>query len=144
MGSLPAMALKLTKDSIDLGIVTAHPAEMVGFYRDVLGFADLGESQLPGGSRSGGTMYRLVCGTSAIKIVAPNVAPEVSAPPGGIRGATGYRYWTISVSNLEEAVAECASAGAPVITPPTEIRPGVTIAIVEDPDGNWVELLTMG
>jgi predicted enzyme related to lactoylglutathione lyase len=24
---------------------------------------------------------------------------------------------------------------------PTEIRPGVRIAMIEDPDGNWVELL---
>jgi hypothetical protein len=24
---------------------------------------------------------------------------------------------------------------------PREIRPGVSIAMVEDPDGNWVELL---
>jgi hypothetical protein len=28
------------------------------------------------------------------------------------------------------------------VSPVREIRPGVTIAIVEDPDGNWVEFLT--
>jgi hypothetical protein len=28
--------------------------------------------------------------------------------------------------------------------PVTELRPGVTIAMVEDPDGNWVELLAAG
>jgi hypothetical protein len=28
--------------------------------------------------------------------------------------------------------------------PVTEIRPGVTIAIVDDPDGNLVEFLQMG
>jgi hypothetical protein len=28
-----------------------------------------------------------------------------------------------------------------VVVPITELRLGITIAIVEDPDGNWVEFL---
>ena len=87
------MPVKLSKDSIDLGIVTTDAAAAVGFYRDVLGFEDLGEMPMPGG-----TMHRLMCGTSAIKIVTPRKPPAGTAPPGGIQGATGYRYWTISVS----------------------------------------------
>ena len=130
------MAANLTKDSIDLGIVTTEPAAMVGFYRDVLGFEDQGEMPMPGG-----TMHRLACGTSVIKIVATRNAPPATAPPGGIQGATGYRYWTISVSNLAEVVAGCEEAGRTVVVPVTELRPGITIAIVEDPDGNWVEFL---
>ena len=130
------MAANLTKDSIDLGIVTTDPSAMVGFYRDVLGFEDQGEMPMPGGQ-----MHRLACGTSIVKIVALRSAPPATAPPGGIQGATGYRYWTISVSNLAEVVAACESAGRPVVVPVTELRPGITIAIVEDPDGNWVELL---
>ena len=130
------MPADLTKDSIDLGIVTAHPEALVGFYRDVLGFEDHGEMPMPGG-----TMRRLACGTSVIKIVAPRNAPPAAAPPGGIQGGTGYRYWTISVSNLADLVAACEAAGHKVAVPVTELRPGITIAIVEDPDGNWVEFL---
>ena len=33
------------------------------------------------------------------------------------------------------------AAGYKVAVPVTELRPGITIAIVEDPDGNWVEFL---
>jgi glyoxylase I family protein len=130
------MPVKLSKDSIDLGIVTTDAAAAVGFYRDVLGFEDLGEMPMPGG-----TMHRLMCGTSAIKIVTPRKTPPGTAPPGGIQGATGYRYWTISVGNLEELVADCEAAGHTMVVPVTELRPGVRIAIVEDPDGNWVEFL---
>jgi catechol 2,3-dioxygenase-like lactoylglutathione lyase family enzyme len=137
------MALKLTKDSIDLGIITTNPAPMVAFYRDVLGFEDQGTSELPGGERSGGTMYRLMCGTSLIKVVAPNNPPKAVAAPGGLRGSTGYRYWTITIDNLEEVVAAAEAAGTPIVVKPTEIRPGVSIAMLEDPDGNWVELLTI-
>jgi len=130
------MGVNLTKDSIDLGIVTNDQERSVAFYRDVLGFEDLGVSPMPGG-----TMHRLGCGTSTIKIVSMKRPPEPSAPPGGIGGATGYRYWTISVSNLADIVAACEAANVKVAVPITELRPGITIAIVEDPDGNWVEFL---
>ena len=130
------MSVNLTKDSIDLGIVTNDPTASIAFYRDVLGFEDLGEFPMPGGS-----MQRLQCGSSTIKIVSLKRAPEAGAPPGGIGGGTGYRYWTMSVSNLPEIVAACEAAGAKIAIPITELRPGVTIAMVEDPDGNWVEFL---
>jgi catechol 2,3-dioxygenase-like lactoylglutathione lyase family enzyme len=130
------MGVNLTKDSIDLGIVVKDAAASLAFYRDVLGFEDLGESPMPGG-----TMHRLVCGTSQIKLVSPRREPAAMAPPGGIGGATGYRYWTISVSNLADVVAACEAANVPIAVPITELRPGITIAIVEDPDGNWVEFL---
>jgi predicted enzyme related to lactoylglutathione lyase len=64
--------------------------------------------------------------------------------PGGIQGGAGYRYWTITVSNLTEMVKACADAGAPVVWSEREIRPGVRIAMVSDPDGNWVEFLQIG
>jgi glyoxylase I family protein len=130
------MGVQLTKDSIDLGIVTTKPEEALAFYRDVLGFEDQGEMPMPGG-----TMHRLLCGSSTIKLVNPRKTPPATAPPGGIQGSTGYRYWTISVSNLGDVVSACEAAGRSVVVPITELRPGITIAIVEDPDGNWVELL---
>lgn len=131
------MTIKLLKDAIDLGIVTVNPAACVAFYRDVLGLRDRGQTPMPGG-----TMHRLDCGNSRIKIIAMDKDPRGSSPPGGLRGGTGYRYWTISVSNLTEVLDACEAAGHRVVVPPREIRPGVTIAMVEDPDGNWVELLS--
>lgn len=130
------MTIKLTKDSIDLGIVTTNPEAMTAFYRDVLGFEDGGQMPLPGGS-----MTRLMCGTSVIKLVTNAKPPAENAPPGGIGGATGYRYWTISVADLPGIVDACERAGRKIVVPIREARPGVTIAIVEDPDGNWVEFL---
>ena len=130
------MAVELTKDSIDLGIVVRDAEAALAFYRDVLGFEDLGERPMPGG-----VMHRLGCGTSVIKLVSLKRPPAAAAPPGGIGGGSGYRYWTISVSNMEDVVAACEAAGRPIAVPITELAPGVTIAIVEDPDGNWVELL---
>jgi glyoxylase I family protein len=92
----------------------------------------------------GGTMHRLMCGTSLIKVVDPGWQLEASAPPGGIQGAYGYRYWTISVPDVAAITQKCEQGGYKVAVPVREIRPGVTISIVEDPDGNWVEFLQNG
>ncbi|HKI74561.1 MAG TPA: VOC family protein [Pseudomonadales bacterium] len=131
------MALQIVKDSIDLGIVTKQVEPMVKFYRDTLGFVPDGEMDLPGGSK----MTRLKCGTTVVKLVVQGREPRAEAPPGGLAGATGYRYWTVTISNLDEAAKTCADGGYNLPVPPTEIRPGIRIAMVEDPDGNWVELL---
>ena len=131
------MSASITKTSIDLGIVTLKPEEALKFYRDTVGLPLAGEMPMPGG----GTMYRLMAGESVIKVVHPGSAPPAVAAPGGIQGATGYRYWTITVSNLQALTDRCAAAGYKVAITPREIRPGVSISMVEDPDGNWVEFL---
>jgi catechol 2,3-dioxygenase-like lactoylglutathione lyase family enzyme len=131
------MGIKLTKDSIDLGIVVSDSEKALAFYRDTLGFEHVADTPMPGG----GTMHRLMCGTSLIKVVSPEKELGVKAPPGGIQGAYGYRYWTISISNLDELSKACGDGGYNVVVAPREIRPGIRIAIVEDPDGNWVEFL---
>ena len=64
-----------------------------------------------------------------------------SPRPAGSQGAYGYRYWTISVPNLDEVTDRAQAAGCKVAIKPREIRPGVRISMIEDPDGNWVELL---
>ena len=46
-----------------------------------------------------------------------------------------------AVSNLDQVVESCEAAGYSVAVAPREIRPRVRISMVEDPDGNWVELL---
>jgi len=134
------MALAITKDSIDLGIITTDAEKSLAFYRDTLGLAEDGAMDMPGG----GKMVRLNCGTTTLKIVVNAKEPKATSPAGGIGGATGFRYFTISVSNLKEATDECAAAGYKIAVPAREIRAGIMISIIEDPDGNWVELLQMG
>ena len=132
------MTVELSKSAIDLGIVTNNGEQMVAFYRDLLGFVEEPSTPFP----MGGTMYRLWCGESLIKLVVPNESVAQSPAPGPIVQATGYRYWTMRVSNLAQIMAKCAEAGVNVVVPLTEVRPGITIGMVEDPDGNWVEFVT--
>jgi len=132
------MTMNLVKDSIDLGIVVRDAQAALAFYRDTLGLVEEPQVPFPGG----GTMYRLRCGTSLIKLVAL-AKPPVNAPVGGaIPNASGMRYWTISIDNMDAVLAACVAQGRDVVVPKTQLRPGVTIAIVADPDGNLVEFLS--
>ncbi len=129
--------MEIQKRAIDLGIITNNLEKMLVFYRDNLALEVEGVIDMPGG----GVMHRLKAGDSIVKIIETDPKPEVDAPPGGIRGATGYRYWTIHVEDLTGVIDHLQAEGVEVMVPVKTIRDGVTIAIVADPDGNWVELL---
>jgi predicted enzyme related to lactoylglutathione lyase len=121
------MGVKVAKDAIDLGIVTTNGDAMLAFYRDVhVGIK---------------VMHRLWFGKSLIKIVVPVQDPGKPAAPGGIPGGTGYRYWTMTIQNLDEVLNAVQAAGHKIVWPRREVRPGVVIGMVEDPDGNWVEFI---
>jgi catechol 2,3-dioxygenase-like lactoylglutathione lyase family enzyme len=135
---LPVVGVQLAKSAIDLGIVISDSERSLGFYRDLLGFEHVADTPMP--IAGGGTMHRLNCGDTLVKLVKLNNDPERDGG-GGIGASTGLRYFTMIVSNLHEIVEQCEAAGVPTAVPTTEIRPGVSIAIVEDPDGNWVEFV---
>ena len=52
----------------------------------------------------------------------------------------GYGF----LSERPDFAQACADAGYAVKVKVTTIRPGITISMVEDPDGNWVEFLQAG
>lgn len=136
------MGVQLAKDAIDLGIVIRDSEASLRFYRDTLGFEHVADMPMPLGG--GGTMHRLNCGNTLVKLVKFDNVPEASNPPGGIVGASGYRYFTLIVSNLDEIMATCEAAGYKVVISKREVRPGVAIGMVADPDGNWVEFVQNG
>jgi catechol 2,3-dioxygenase-like lactoylglutathione lyase family enzyme len=133
------MVIELKKQAIDLGLVTTRGELMLAFYRDLLGLKLVREMPMPGGQ---GQMFQLACGESLVKLVVLPAVPAKAAP-GGIQGAAGLRYFTITVGNISDVMQACADASRKVVVPEREIRPGVRIGIVEDPDGNWVEFLAM-
>lgn len=128
--------MHVSKDSIDLGIIVTDEKAALGFYRDALGLEWEGELALPGGR-----MYRLKCGTTVIKLLKLDRTPEAKPAPGGPMRGLGMRYFTISVPDIRGLVAQLEAKGIKPTVPVTEFRPGVTIAMVTDPDGNTVEFL---
>jgi glyoxylase I family protein len=133
------MTLQLTQAAIDLGIVITDSESALGFYRDLLGMTHEGDMPMPLGG--GGTMHRLRCGDTLVKLVKFDDVPANRPAGGGIPGATGYRYFTLHVANLEEVMDACEAAGVKIVIPVREARPGVSIGMVADPDGNIVEFV---
>lgn len=131
------MTAKLAKPALDLGVVTGDIARALAFYQDTLGFAKDSEVAFPGV----GTLHRLRVGESFFKLLAPQSPPTARNPGGGITGGVGLRYVTFQLTNLDETVEACRRSGAKVAVEPRPLRPGVRMAMVEDPDGNTVELL---
>jgi catechol 2,3-dioxygenase-like lactoylglutathione lyase family enzyme len=130
------------KTSIDLGVSIRDSAASLKFYCETLGLEHVMDMPMPLGS--GGTMHRIACGSSTLKLTKMNDEPKAQNPGGGPAGGVGIRYFTLWISNLDEMVAKCEAGGYAVVQPIREVRPGTRIAIVEDPDGNWVEFLQQG
>lgn len=135
------MTIEFGQRAIDLGIVITDSEASLAFYRDLLGMEH--EADVAMSIGGAGTMHRLRCGDTLVKLVKYDDVPQRRPEGGGIPGATGYRYFTIHMTNLEAVLATVVAAGVKVSVPITEVRPGVTIAMVEDPDGNIVEFLQM-
>ena len=131
------MGAEIAKSAIDLAIVARDPEASVVFYRDFLGLEHVADTTVG----SAGTMHRFRAGESLLKVLELAKVPEARPAPGGMRGGSGYRFWTLWVNNLDEMVADAKSRGYEVPSGPLEVRPGDRMAMVEDPDGNWVELL---
>jgi len=133
------MGVQLAKDAIDLGIVTTNGPAMLAFYRDVMGFVHEGDLAMEHVGIK--VMHRLWCGQSLIKLVVPVRDPGAPPAPEGVAGGTGYRYWTMTIHNLDEVLSAVHAAGQKIVRPRMEVRPGVSMGMVEDPDGNWIEFL---
>lgn len=130
------MTIELSKRAVDIGIVVADIASALEFYCDVIGLESHGTLAMP----DGGTMHRLHCGDSIIKVIEPPAA-AVRAAPGGISGAYGFRFITIWAVEVDEVIERCRTAGRHIVVEPWEFRPGVVVGIVEDPEGNTVEVV---
>lgn len=123
--------------ALELGIVVRDLDGVTPFYERVLGLEHEHDLTL----RSGAVMRRMRHGASTIKLLKYPVDPPQRNHGGGPSTASGLRYWTLPVDRLDTFVARAEHHRAPVVLAPVESRPGVWIAMLEDPEGNWVELL---
>ena len=128
------MALKPAKDSLDLGIIARDIKASLEFYQNTLGLEFVGITPL-----WFGTMHRLRFGTSDFKLIEPKVVPPQGAI--GLEKQLGFRYVTFVIQNLSEVCSELKDKGVEFTATERELRPGVRIAMVKDPDGNIVEFV---
>jgi predicted enzyme related to lactoylglutathione lyase len=110
-----------------------HPANLdraLAFYRDGLGLAvarEFGE-----GDRRGVVFF---AGGGLIEVVGGG-----GAPPAGPSGTGPVVLW-LQVRDVEEALAELAGRGVPVVRPAVLEPWGLVEAWVDDPDGLRIHLV---
>ena len=122
------------KDSLDLGILVSDIKSSLNFYQNILGLKFIEERPV-----WFGTMYRLRFGSSDFKLITPHTYSPKG--PIGIESQLGFRYVTFVIKNLSILCTELQNKGIEFVEPEKEIRPGVRIAMVKDPDGNIVEFV---
>jgi catechol 2,3-dioxygenase-like lactoylglutathione lyase family enzyme len=144
------MTAKVTTNGCDIGIVVRDGARALAFYQGALGLELEHQVPLP----DGGALYRLLCGGSVLKVMAPFRPPASRSDRGAdlpfttledlVQGCTetlGYCYIALTVSNVVEVYGSCMDLGCRPVFELAPSRPGTVLAVVEDPDGNWVELV---
>ncbi len=126
--------MKAAKNSLDLGLIVSDIKASLHFYQNILGLEFVGTTPL-----WFGTMHRLRFGESDFKLIEPKEVP----PPGvvDLEKQLGFRYVTFVIENLSELCTDLKQIGIEFTVPEREIRPGVRIAMVKDPDGNIVEFV---
>jgi catechol 2,3-dioxygenase-like lactoylglutathione lyase family enzyme len=129
--------IEITRDQLELGVVTHdHPA-MMRFYGEALGLELVGSLPIA----SIGVRHKFRLGANSIKLIELDV-PLERRPKGGLPWqAAGLRYWTIHVRDLDGVMARLAAAGTEQLTAIDEPVPGIRYVIVADPDGNGIELV---
>lgn len=86
-----------------------------------------------------GPWLRLVLDLAGVPVFLEQVAPGTHAPPAP--PFLGIEHVGLTVTDLDAAIADLAGKGVPLVSGPSEPRPGVRIAFFAMPDGVRVELI---
>ncbi len=114
----------------------APSEDMFAFYGDVLGFEQL-QTLMPGGT---GGVARFQAGKSELKLT--RRVDNREYVEGGVRDATGLRLLTFFFPDEQALSARFTASGRPA-PEFADARDGRRRALVEDPDGQPVELVVV-
>jgi catechol 2,3-dioxygenase-like lactoylglutathione lyase family enzyme len=129
--------LEVNAARLQVGIVPVDLHRSLVFYRDVLGLPY--DGTIPLGE--GRALHVFKVGDAVLKLLERPGTPTVGPSAVAFDDLTGVRWVTMDVHELDAAVERCRAVDAHVPTPPHERRPGLRFAVVNDPDGNAIELV---
>jgi predicted enzyme related to lactoylglutathione lyase len=125
----------VTVRTFDIGLVSAS-RELVDFYADVFELTELDPRDFPMG-----VVHRLQCGSGVLKVMVPAAAPAAASPTANFWDQVGVRYVTMWIDDVAAVVERWRARAGLVVLEPLELRPGVAMALLVDPDGNSVEVM---
>lgn len=118
-----------------VGLTVGDMAASRAFLTEVLGFT---EGKIEAVPSLGTDKYEFAAGATTLKLWQID---GLEAHTGPIQSYAGIRYLTAVVDDIDAVLSRARGAGRNIPLDPLEIAPGVQIAMVEDPDGNWFELV---
>ena len=130
------MVIDFKPAPLHLGVVTHNGPAMVYFYKEVLQLPAAGE--IPFANL--GILHKFQCGENIIKILVLDKPADREPVSGGFTAAAGYRYCALEINNLDEAIEHLRDHDTVVANEAMQLRPGVRVAVILDPDGNMIEL----
>ena len=139
------------KAPLEMGICVESPETMIGFYRDVLGFEMISDLRVPaeksslaGFIQNGYRIIRFQTNLGErVKLVHPSPQPLPRKAEDHILSHQGKVFLTFIVEDLKTTVDELISMGAVLRTEGKilEVRQGVFLSILDDPEGNHLEFV---
>ena len=121
---------------LGVGLVSDAPERLLAFYGDCLGFDALRPITFPGA----GTVHRFRAGGSILRIYEPEGSSPAPGPTDRFDAATGVRYFTLVVDDVHAVLDACRDFGLAAPSAPTRTGPDTFLAMIQDPDGNWIEV----
>ena len=131
------------------GFVVEDLSRSTEFYRDVVGLAIIGTRE-----REGSAISQVVGFESAhLKIVYLGTGdghvleliqyahPTSQARVADTRNALGAKHLAFNVEDIEQTYRRLVRQGARAVNPPVEVEPGRSACYLQDPDGDWIELI---
>ncbi len=146
------------RQTIDLGMIVSDIEQSEKFYTQAIGFQRIGGFSVPPELAGGSGLTDskpfdvrvLALGTdetaTKLKLIEMPEGQPASVKNSFIDSSKGYRYTTVVVKDINAAMKRLKEAGVqplakgPVLIPES-IAKGVYLAVVRDPDGNFVELV---
>ena len=135
----------------EMGICVDDLENMIAFYGDVLGFKLISKIDVPAdksneaGFTSGGyTIVRMQTNYGErIKLVRPMTSPNPRTSGKEVLSKKGNVFLTFIVEDLKLTVSRIKVADAPIRTQDSimEVRDGVFLSIIDDPEGNHLEFV---
>ena len=134
------------------GFVVEDLERAVAFYRDVVGLEvrsryeriGPGIEQVIGYEGTHLTIAHMGAagGAHTLELI-QYLNPPPDQRPTGERSVLGASHLAIQVEDIEDIFERLVAGGAKRLNPPTELAPGRTACYLQDPDGNWLELIQL-
>ena len=131
------------------GIVVEDLERSVHFYRDVIGLEVVRTIDRDGGPISQVVGYEnthlkgalLSLNDGHVIELIQYIRPKVAERPTQERAVLGGSHIAFNVDDIQKTMDELTGNGAKQLNPPVETAPGRKACYMQDPDGNWIELL---